>query len=169
MFLSLTIFTTAFDEVGIMKKYSIKNVVLFLSLVGLQVSCATTDKPGINTQSKQKVVLTASEKKHGIQIINIRPTAANYMLDFRFRILDKNKVSEIMSRKIKPLLIVERNGATLMVPVTSKLGPLRQSAKFAKENKNYFMFFANPSHIVKSGDLVTIKIGDFKKEHIVVL
>lgn len=151
-----------------MKKHSMKNIVVLLSLMLLQVSCATTDKSGINGQSKQKVVLTASEEKHGIRIIGIRPTAANYMLDFRFRILDKYKVSEIMSRKIKPMLVVEKNGATLMVPVTSKLGPLRQSAKFAKENKNYFIFFANPRHTVKSGDLVTVKIGDFKKEHIVV-
>ena len=151
-----------------MKKCSIENVVLFLFLTGLQVSCATTDKSGVNAQSKQEVALTAAEEKHGIRILSIRPTAANYMLDFRFRILDKNKVSEIMSRKIKPMLVVEKNGATLMVPVTSKLGPLRQSAKFAKENKNYFMFFANPRHTVKSGDLVTVKIGDFKKEHILV-
>lgn len=151
-----------------MKKYSIINTILLLSFMGVQVSCATTDKRGVNLQTKPKIKLTASEEKHGIRVIGIRPTAANYMLDFRFRILDKNKVSEIMSRKIKPLLLVEKNGATLMVPVTSKLGPLRQSAKFAKENKNYFMFFANPRHTVKPGDLVTVKIGDFKKEHIVI-
>ena len=141
---------------------------VLLSLIVLQVSCATNDKAGVNLQAKQEVALTESEKKHGIRVLSIRPTAVGYMLDFRYRILDKNKVSEVMSRKIRPQLIVEKNGATLMVPVTSKLGPLRQSATYAKENKSYFMFFANPKSLVKSGDLVTVKIGDFKKEHIVV-
>jgi len=151
-----------------MKKYSINNIVLLLFLAGLQVGCATTDKSGVNLQTQSKAVLTKSEEKHGVRVISIRPTAANYMLDFRYRIFDKNKVSELMDRKVRPQLLVEKNGATLMVPVTSKLGPLRQSAKFAKQDKTYFMFFANPGRLVKSGDLVTVTIGDFKKEHIVV-
>ena len=151
-----------------MKKYSIKNIVLFLSLASLQIGCTTTEKPTVELQTKQEYVLTPSEEKHGVRVIGIRRTAANYMLDFRYRILDKHKVAELMDRKIKPQLLVEKNGAILMVPVTSKLGPLRQSAKFAKENKNYFMFFANPGRSVKPGDLVTVTIGDFKKEHIVV-
>ena len=96
----------------------------------MQTSCATTGKTGDNVQTMPKVKLTASEEKHGIRVIGVRPTAANYMLDFRFRILDKNKVSEIMSRKIKPQLVVEKNGAKILIPVTAKLGKLRQSAKF---------------------------------------
>ena len=151
-----------------MKKQLINNIVLLLFLAGLQVGCATTEKDGINSKSKPDVVLTESEQKHGVRVVSIRPTAANYMLDFRYYIFDKNKVAELMDRKIRPQLLVEKNGATLMVPVTSKLGPLRQSAKFAKENKIYFMFFANPGRLVKSGDLVTVTIGSFKKEHIVV-
>lgn len=150
-----------------MNNCSIKSIVLVSYLILLQVSC-TTDKYGADLNAGQETALTASEEKHGIRVLSIRRTAADYMLDFRFRILDKNKVSEIMSRKIKPQITVEKNGAVLFVPVTSKLGPLRQSAKFAKENKNYFMFFVNPFRSVKSGDLVTVKIGDFKKEHIAV-
>jgi len=106
--------------------------------------------------------------KWGVRVIGVRPSAAGYMLDFRYRVLDAKKAAEVVNRKNKPYLLVEKDGSKLVVPVTSKLGPLRQSAQYAKENRNYFMFFANPGKHVKSGDLVTVVIGDFKAEHIVV-
>ena len=104
----------------------------------------------------------------GVKVIGLRPSAAGYMLDFRYRILDAQKAAKLVNRKTKTYLIVEKDGSMLRVPVTSKLGPLRQSAQYAKENRNYFMFFANPNKHVKSGDLVTVVIGDFKVEHLVV-
>ncbi len=104
----------------------------------------------------------------GIRVIGIRRTAADYMLDFRFRMLDPEKAAAIMDRKIKPQLIVEKNGHKLQVPVSAKIGPLRQAPKFAKVDRNYFMFFANPGRAVKAGDQVTLVIGDFRQEHIVV-
>jgi len=104
----------------------------------------------------------------GIRVIGIRRTAADSMLDFRFRMLDPEKAAIIMDRKIKPQLIVEKNGRKLQVPVSAKIGPLRQAPRFAKVNRNYFMFFANPGRAVKAGDKVTLVIGDFRQEHIVV-
>jgi hypothetical protein len=103
-----------------------------------------------------------------VKVIGLRPSAAGYMLDFRYRVLDAKKAAELVNRKTKPYLIVEKDGSTLHVPVTSKLGPLRQSAQFPKENRNYFMFFANPGRHVKSGDAVTVVIGDFKAENLIV-
>jgi len=116
--------------------------------------------------------ITSSEEKMaeewGIKILSLRHTAADYMLDFRFRIVDGKKVQQIMNRKIKPYLIVERTGQKLQVPISTKLGPLRQAKTFAKADRNYFMFFANPGRLVKKNDKVTIVIGDFKVEHLVV-
>lgn len=106
--------------------------------------------------------------KWGIRVIGIRRTAADYMLDFRYRVLDAEKAAYLMNRKIKPQLIVEKNGRKLEVPVSSKIGPLRQAPKFTKVDRNYFMFFANPGRSVLAGDKVTIVIGDFKAEHLVV-
>lgn len=120
-------------------------------------------KPGISTSAAKKI-----EKKWGIRVLGIRRTATDYLLDFRFRVLDKKKVGELMDRKIRPELLVEGKDIRLSVPVTSKLGSLRQSAKFAKADTNYFMLFANPGKAVKKGDKVTIRIGKFKVEHVVV-
>jgi hypothetical protein len=135
-------------------------VLCFLSISFSVISAAENIKVGLNKNNH--------EKDWGVRVIGIHRTAAGYMLDFRYRVLDAEKASSLMNRKIKPELIVEKDNRVLRVPVTSKLGPLRQSAKFVKENKNYFMFFANPGKLVQAGDKVTILIGDFKAEHIIV-
>jgi len=104
----------------------------------------------------------------GVKVLAVRRTANGYMLDFRFRITDIEKATEIMQRKIKARLTIEKDNSTLHVPVSYKLGALRQSGANLLENKNYFMFFANPGNHVKEGDLVTFELGGFKAEHITV-
>lgn len=132
----------------------------FLSVSFSVISATENVKEGFNKNNH--------EKDWGVRVIGIHRTAAGYMLDFRYRILDAEKATQLMNRKIKPELIVEKDNRVLRVPVTSKLGPLRQSAQFAKEDRNYFMFFANPGKLVQPGDKVTVVIGDFKAEHLTV-
>lgn len=108
------------------------------------------------------------ENPWGVRVIGIRQSAAGYMLDFRFRVLDPQKAAALLDRRVKPVLIVEKNGVHLGVPVSAKIGALRQSAKFAKADKNYFMFFSNPGRKVKVGDRVSVVIGDFKTEQLLV-
>jgi len=107
--------------------------------------------------------------KWGIKILSVRPTAAGYMLDLRYRVLNAKKAAVLVNRKTEAYVIVEKDGSKLKVPVTSKLGAIRSTSQYAKENRNYFVFFANPGNHVKSGDKVTLVIGDFKEEHIKVL
>ena len=88
------------------------------------------------------------------------------MLDLRYRVLDKDKAAPVLDRRTKPYLIVEKDNSKLHVPVAFKLGALRQTTKHVKEDRNYFMFFANPGRYVKSGDIVRVVIGDFKTERL---
>jgi hypothetical protein len=136
---------------------------VFLIMPGTPAFATSTEVPTV-TEQKQ----VAPGEPWGIRVIGIRRTAADYMLDFRFRMLDPEKAAAIMDRKIKPHLIVEKSGHIVQVPVSAKIGPLRQSPKFAKVDRNYFMFFANPGREVKAGDKVTVVIGDFKAEHLIV-
>ncbi|VAW97211.1 hypothetical protein MNBD_GAMMA22-2243 [hydrothermal vent metagenome] len=112
--------------------------------------------------------IVSNGKDFGVKVLAARLTAKGYMLDFRFHISDVEKAKEIMQRKIKAKLIVEKDKAKLAVPVSYKLGSLRQSGNNLVSNKNYFMFFANPGGHVKPGDLVTFELGGFKAEHITV-
>jgi len=54
--------------------------------------------------------------------------------------------------------------------MAAKVGAFRATnrGKNIKPNKKYYMVFGNPDAHVKSGDKVTMVIGDFKAEHMAV-
>jgi hypothetical protein len=103
----------------------------------------------------------------GVEILGIRRTAADYMLDFRYRVLDKEKAKPLFVRKSRPQIIAQESGVRMNVFSSPKTGPLRSSDE-PKENRNYFILFANPGRYIQPGDLVTIVIDDFRVENLVV-
>ncbi len=111
----------------------------------------------------------ALRQKWGVEVLGIQATATGYMLDFRYRVVDAEKAAPLLDRRIKPYLIVEKDDARLEVPVTNKLGALRQTTKHVQANRNYFILFSNPARHVKSGDKVSVVIGDFVVENLSVL
>jgi len=151
----------------------------------LMSGCATT-KPEVQEQSfsfseasdEQKEVAVVQEPKEqqepsleekwGIKILSIRQSANGYMLDFRYRVIDSGKASLLLSRKEKPYLIDQASGARFMVPSAPKVGPLRQTAIKPIADRNYFTLFANPGKYVKPGSKVTVVIGEFRAENLVV-
>jgi hypothetical protein len=89
------------------------------------------------------MALSAAEKKWGVKIMNLRPTAAGYMLDLRLKVLDPAKAAHVLSRKSKAFIVDQGTGKALPVPVTK-------------------------SGLVKEGSKVTVVIGDFRAENITV-
>jgi hypothetical protein len=150
-------------------------------LVLIVMACVLMAVTGCASQSSQQAVadktdaeeqLVAQQRRleelWGVEVQAVRLTAADYMLDFRYRVLDADKAAPILDRHIKPHVIVERSGVKLQVPISSKLGPLRQTQTHPQDARNYYAFFANPARHVKRGDLITIVVGDFIAEHIAV-
>ncbi len=111
--------------------------------------------------------LKALESQWGVKIVGIRRTAAGYMLDFRYRVTDPDKAAPLFVRKTKPYLIDQRTGARLVVPNPPKVGPLRTSDKPLK-GRIYFIMFANPGKLIKPGQRVTIVIGKFRVQGLIV-
>jgi hypothetical protein len=107
------------------------------------------------------------EQQWGIEITSLRLTAQDHMIDFRYRVLDSGKATDIFKRQIKPHLIHQNTGKVLAVPETAKLGPLRNS-NIPQEGRIYWMFFGNANSLVKADDRVTIVIGEFRVEDLVV-
>jgi hypothetical protein len=107
------------------------------------------------------------EERFGIEIVALRVSAAGHMLDFRFRAVDLEKAMPFFSGDIKPYLVDQATGKTLTVPVPAKLGPMRPTGRNPKLGITYWMFFGNPG-LIKSGDRVTIAVGDFRIENLVV-
>ena len=103
----------------------------------------------------------------GIEVTSIRLSTHDHMIDYRYRVLDAEKATDLFKRQIKPNLIHQETGKVLAVPETAKLGPLRNS-NIPQEGRIYWMFFGNAGKLVKAGDKVTVVIGDFRVENLVV-
>ena len=107
------------------------------------------------------------EGQWGIEVTSIRLTALDHMIDYRYRVLDSDKASDLFKRQTKPYLIHQRTGKVLAVPETAKLGPLRNS-NIPQEGRIYWMLFGNAESLVKADDRVTVVIGEFRVEDLVV-
>lgn len=107
------------------------------------------------------------EEQWGIKVESAMLSAGGYMVDFRFRVLDAAKAARIFDRRTMPYMIDQATGAKFIVPNPPKVGPLRSGGNI-KEGRTYFIFFANPAKYVKSGNKITIVVGDFKIQDVVV-
>lgn len=112
-------------------------------------------------------VQASIEERWGIKVLSIRLSAEGNMLDFRYRVLNPEKALPLFDRSIKPYLVDEATGAMFTVPEPPKIGALRNTRK-PQPDRNYFILFANPGRYVQKGKSVTVVIGDFKAEHLVV-
>jgi len=117
------------------------------------------------TEAEAKAIEIATQ--WGIEITSIHLTANDHMIDYRYRVLDAEKAADLFKRQIKPQLIHQETGKVLAVPETAKLGPLRNS-NTPQEGRIYWMFFGNGGKLVQAGDKITVVIGDFRVEDLVV-
>lgn len=104
----------------------------------------------------------------GIKILGVRSSSAGYMLDLRFRIIDSQKAALMMNAKTRLFLVDQRTGSLLGIPDTAKLGVLRQFTRTAKTDHTYFVLFANPGQLVKSGGRVNLLVDKLSINNLVV-
>lgn len=97
----------------------------------------------------------------GIRVEALRLSAAGYVLDFRYRVVDPARAAPLLDGSQRPYLLDGR-GAKLGVPDTPILGSLRQTSRNGKVDPghSYFMLFANPGRYLQPGDRVTLVVGD---------
>ena len=109
-----------------------------------------------------------AESLTGVEVVALRLTAAGRMLDFRYRVTDHAKASALLNRNTKAHAIHQPTGAKMSVPFVAKLGRLRSSAVEGKRDRVYFLFFDARGPQVKSGDRVTVVIGEHRFEKLAV-
>ncbi len=110
---------------------------------------------------------TRMKRQWGVEVLGVRQTAAGYMLEFRYRVLDAARAKPLFERRTKPVLVDEQSGLSLVVPTPPKTGALRNSNP-PLAGHTYWMFFGNPGGFVRPGRRVSVVIGDFRAEGIVV-
>jgi hypothetical protein len=100
------------------------------------------------------------EKKFGITILS-------QMLDLRFQVVDPERAKPVLDKNKKAFLLDGMTGKALPVPVT-KVGSWRQATPNPEAGRVYFILFSNPNGMVKENGKVSLIIGDFRKDDIVV-
>ena len=119
------------------------------------------------SQSQHPREKSFMKRQWGVEVVFVRQTSAGYMLEFRYKVVDPEKAMPLFERQAKPMLTHVETGARMIVPTPAKTGALRNSnAPLA--GHTYWMFFANPGKFVDQGDVVSIEIGDFLVEGLVV-
>jgi hypothetical protein len=103
---------------------------------------------------------TRLAQEWGIEPLGINLSAAGYMLDFRYRIVDADKARAFTDRSVKAYLIDQTTGAKMYVPSPPKVGRLQQTTRRPRVGRVHFVLFANPGRSVKPGAKVTLVFGD---------
>jgi hypothetical protein len=149
------------------RKHLIPLMVILLILWSGAAFGGTAETPPGVTDERPAAGLAALEETWGVRVEGIRQSAAGYMLDFRYRVLDAEKAAPLFDRKTKPFLIDQTSGTKLHVPNTPKTGPLRSSNP-PQDDRVYAILFGNPGTYIRPGSTVTVVIGDFKAADLVV-
>ena len=103
----------------------------------------------------------------GVDSLGVKSTESGEVIRLSYRVLDADKAKVLNDKKNEPYLIDPQAGVKLVVPSLEKVGQLRQSAT-PEAGKAYWMAFSNKGRLVKRGDRVSVVIGRFRADGLVV-
>ena len=103
----------------------------------------------------------------GVDSLAVRWTESGEVIKFTYQVLDPDKAKTLNDKKLEPSLIDQKAGVKLVVPALEKVGQLRQTST-PEAGKSYWMAFSNKGRHVKRGDRVSVVIGSFHADGLVV-
>ena len=107
------------------------------------------------------------QRTWGVDIVGVKRVSSGYMLEFSFRVLDAAKAKGLSDKTARPYIIDEATDTRLAVPAMENIGELRQTAP-PTEGRIYYIIFGNPGKLVKPGSRVSVIIGKFRVDGLVV-
>ena len=103
----------------------------------------------------------------GIDSLSVKWVESGEVIRFSYHVLDASKAKGLNDKKDEPSLIDPRARVSLVVPSLEKVGQLRQTGT-PETGKSYWMAFSNKGRLVKRGDHVSVVIGRFRADGLVV-
>jgi len=103
----------------------------------------------------------------GVDLLSTKLAESGQVVRFSYRILDPEKAKVLNDKKFNPVLIDDMAHVKLIVPSLEKVGELRQSST-PEAGKVYWMAFSNRGAPVKRGDRVSVAIGKFRADGLIV-
>ena len=107
------------------------------------------------------------QRAWGVDIVGVKRVSSGYMLEFSYRVLDAGKAKYLSDKTARPYLLDEVSDARLSVPAMENIGELRQTAP-PTVGRIYYVIFGNPGKLVKPGNRVSVVIGKFRVDGLVV-
>lgn len=103
-----------------------------------------------------------AEAKLGIQIKGLHLSAHGYVLDLRYRVVDKDLAGPLLDRKKAVRLVDDAHGALLGVPESPVIGTMRQTSRnyVVHTDRDYFILFVNPGRAVRTGDVLKLAVDN---------
>lgn len=103
----------------------------------------------------------------GIEALKVKSAESGELIKFTYSVVDADKAKLLHDKKLEPVLIDPRAGVKLSIPSLEKVGQLRQTGT-PEAGKSYWMAFSNKGRLVKRGDRVSVVIGRFRADGLVV-
>lgn len=103
----------------------------------------------------------------GVEVRGVHLTSSNWMLSFRYRVVEPEKARVLLDQKSTAYLVDEASGARLAVPAMENIGELRQATQ-AQAGREYFIMFGNANQLVRRGSRVDVAIGAFHADGLIV-
>jgi len=103
----------------------------------------------------------------GVDSMQAHQTNAGNLIRFSYRVVDTNKAKVLIDKAATPLMVSPKAKVALQVPVMDKVGALRQATEL-ETGKTYWMVFSNKGGLVRPGDHVSVVVGRFRVDGLVV-
>lgn len=96
----------------------------------------------------------------GVGEPRVQLTAAGNLVRFSYRVIDPAAAKALVDRNATPYLYALRSHVLLHVPEMEQIGQLRQTGE-AQSGKTYWMVFSNKGNFVRPGDRVSVIVGTY--------
>jgi hypothetical protein len=130
-------------------------------------------KPQAVVASRYQNTRGTAKSKHyytevwGVDKLRASSTSSGNLIKFSYRVLQPKLAKTLGDHENAPELIGIRSNAVLHIPTMEKIGQLRQMSA-AEANRDYWMVFSNKGNLVKPGDEVSVIIGRFRADGLIV-
>ncbi len=119
-----------------------------------------------STQPTHKAQTTYAQV-WGVDKLRASYTSSGNLIRFSYRVLNPKLAKPLGDHENTPEMVGIRSNAVLHIPTMEKIGPLRQMSA-ADAGKEYWMVFSNKGNLVKPGDEVSVIIGKFRADGLIV-
>ena len=88
------------------------------------------------------------KRQWGVEVLGARLVSHDWMINFRYRVVDPAKARPLLQQKATAYLVDEASGARLAVPAMENIGELRQTT-VPEAGRSYFVQFGNANQVVR--------------------